>query len=198
MIPRPVAGVGGGAALPGQQFDAALQAVAGRSDQAVFRELGLSMDQWHEAARWLGGLRAAAGRRDRISGYWSGDPRFGLDGAALRQLIEAALGCLARWQALELLEDSNDTALTALFSDVRLLERLQSAIPAGHPLRGELDGFLTRRLDNGQVIPQVLPDRPFRPGLIGPALGGLGVGDDVTPDQLRLAGEALARLGRVG
>src|SRR5260370_12575739 len=120
MIPRPVAGVGGGAALPGQQFDAALQAVAGRSDQAVFRELGLSMDQWHEAARWLGGLRAAAGRRDRISGYWSGDPRFGLDGAALRQLIEAALGGPARWQALGLLACSNITPPTATFTTLPL------------------------------------------------------------------------------
>src|SRR5260370_11517488 len=159
MIPRPVAGVGGGAALPGQQFDAALQAVAGRSDQAVFRELGLSMDQWHEAARWLGGLRAAAGRRDRISGYWSGDPRFGLDGAALRQLIEAALGCLARWQALELLGDSNDTQLTALFSDGRLLGPLQSAMPAGHPLRGVLGRVLSRRLANGPALPRLLGDR---------------------------------------
>ena len=101
--------------LTPQQFDEALQAVGVRSGESVIRRLGLSGTERDAGRAWLDELRAATERRRQIADYQSGDPRHDLDPDARRRLIEEAAAGLARWQALDVLEESADQDLADLF-----------------------------------------------------------------------------------
>jgi Papain fold toxin 1, glutamine deamidase len=107
-------------------------------------------------------------------------------------MIEDAADGVARWQALDLLEDRSDEGLTELFHGTTLRDLLERRIPAGHPERVRLNRFFGRRFTNGQVIPGVLPRQPFSPALISPRLAEIGAADELTPERLILIGAEIA------
>ena len=85
---------------------------------------GLSAAERAAAGTWLDRLRDAARQRDRIAEYHSGDPRFDLETADIRRLIEESLEGLVREHALALLEESADETLTDCSTTVRCGRRL--------------------------------------------------------------------------
>jgi hypothetical protein len=114
-----------------------------------------------------------------------------------RQLIWNLLTGLVTDDALRavlgLLNASNDDELEDLYRGGQLERRLESAIPAGHPLRTELNQLyqerftarqVTRRL---RVVTEQIPlrTRTFRPGMISPVLAGVAADGDLTPSSSR-------------
>ena len=196
------------------EFQAALQAADARGwdktdppqriGEKVIRPHGLSPDAQAEARSWLARLAEAAERAEWITGHFSGDPVL-LSLQQQWEVIEASLrvDSLTPWQALELLDDANDTEL-AEFIRRRLPDLLTTGIPSAHPLHERAEGFRARRLPGGQQMKPVVPAQPFDPGkipprddqhdleMIRPQLADLGVRTDLAPAELELVGMLIA------
>ena len=116
--------------LTPEQFEVALRAVGGRSDEAVLRRLGLSRAGRAEGQHWLDRLRSARELRDRIRGHFSGDPALILDRDEQQQAIEQAVVGPAPWLGMELLSDGSDEDVKAWVAH-GLMDRVSADIPDG-------------------------------------------------------------------
>ena len=167
--------------LTREQLGQAAEAIAGRSDQAIVRRLGLSPAEQAIGLRWLGALGAAADRNAQLKEYHpTGDPRAYLADSAegttrKTQLITDALTGLAPWQGLDLLLILDATDLRAIF-DRRWEALLHAAIPEGHKRRPDLEVFVQTRFDPApphEVRPDIMPRVLFSPGNISGRLRGI-------------------------
>ena len=129
------------------EVDQAGRVLAAVSDDAVLTGLaGLSPVQRARARRWLSAARQAVANVGEVRGHLSGDPARRVPPERLPVLVRQLAQGAAPQAALRLLRASADGELTSIFAGgAGMAEMLEEAIPVGHRLAAELEGFLLER-----------------------------------------------------